>query len=85
MNPGDENGFLIDRFTDALWLEEGLSEHTLKAYASDLKQFSRWLRKPLVEAVRGNCPPIWRISAVREVAPEAAPGCFPVCADSMAI
>lgn len=35
---------LIRRFTDHLWLEKGLSEHTLKAYAGDLRQFARWAR-----------------------------------------
>ncbi|MCI0653995.1 MAG: site-specific tyrosine recombinase XerD [Methylococcaceae bacterium] len=34
---------LIEAFQDTLWLENGLSEHTIKAYASDLVLFSRWL------------------------------------------
>ena len=34
---------LIESFQDALWLEHGLSDNTLKAYASDLKLFSKWL------------------------------------------
>ncbi len=34
---------LIESFQDSLWLENGLSESTLKAYASDLVLFSRWL------------------------------------------
>lgn len=34
---------LIDSFQDTLWLENGLSDNTLKAYASDLVLFSRWL------------------------------------------
>ncbi len=46
----DENTLLIQQFTEALWLEEGLSSHTLKAYGSDLKKFSRWLKKPLILA-----------------------------------
>ena len=29
---------LIDRFLDALWLEKGLSDNTLKAYRSDLEK-----------------------------------------------
>ncbi len=41
---------LIQRFAEALWLEEGLSDNTLKAYASDLKQFAAWLRRPLETA-----------------------------------
>ncbi|MDE2121839.1 MAG: site-specific tyrosine recombinase XerD [Betaproteobacteria bacterium] len=44
----------IDAFCDALWLEQGLSAHTLAAYRSDLTLFARWLasaaRAPLEEA-----------------------------------
>ncbi len=35
---------LIERFSDALWLERGLSENTLTAYRSDLQSLSAWLR-----------------------------------------
>ncbi|MCI0653538.1 MAG: site-specific tyrosine recombinase XerD [Methylococcaceae bacterium] len=34
---------LIEAFQDTLWLENGLSDNTLKAYASDLMLFSKWL------------------------------------------
>lgn len=37
------NAELIDRFLDALWVENGLSDNTLSAYGSDLKQFAQWL------------------------------------------
>ena len=33
----------IDSFLNALWLEFGLSDNTLSAYGSDLKQFDKWL------------------------------------------
>ncbi len=33
----------IDQFTDALWLEDGLSRNTLAAYRSDLRHFALWL------------------------------------------
>ena len=33
----------IDKFLDALWMERGLSEHTLAAYRRDLHRFSSWL------------------------------------------
>lgn len=36
---------LIQRFTDSLWLEEGLSENTQKAYRTDVAHFSEWLAK----------------------------------------
>lgn len=34
---------LIERFTGSLWIEEGLSENTRKAYGSDLAHFAAWL------------------------------------------
>ncbi len=33
----------IVAFLDALWLEKGLSDNTLKAYRSDLTAFAKWL------------------------------------------
>lgn len=32
----------IERFLDALWLEDGLSRHTLESYQRDLVQFAAW-------------------------------------------
>lgn len=41
----------IDRFCDALWLEDGLSKNTLTSYRRDLRLFAVWLQdnygKPL--------------------------------------
>lgn len=34
---------LLDAFLDSLWLQSGLSDNTLSAYRSDLKQFIHWL------------------------------------------
>ncbi len=34
----------IDRFVDALWLENGLSKNTLAAYRCDLYRLAAWLR-----------------------------------------
>ncbi|KZY31815.1 MULTISPECIES: site-specific tyrosine recombinase XerD [unclassified Oleiphilus] len=34
-----------ERFLDTLWLENGLSDNSLSAYRSDLKQFASWLHK----------------------------------------
>lgn len=45
--PGSE---WLARFVDSLWLEQGLSRHTLSAYRSDLHQFLAWL------AARGVAP-----------------------------
>ena len=36
---------LIDQFLDWIWLESGLSPHTIAAYRNDLNQFSIWLNR----------------------------------------
>jgi integrase/recombinase XerD len=36
----------IDRFLDALWLEDGLSANTLAAYRRDLQAYADWLAGP---------------------------------------
>jgi integrase/recombinase XerD len=45
---------LLDRFSDGLWLSDGLARNTLDAYRRDLAQFTAWLRashdKSLLEA-----------------------------------
>ena len=47
---------VIERFTDALWMERGLSQNTLSAYGSDLRKFAAWLsgqrKRGLLEARR---------------------------------
>lgn len=35
----------LDRFVDALWLEDGLSQNTLAAYRRDLAGLAAWMRK----------------------------------------
>jgi integrase/recombinase XerD len=40
-----QNEQQVERFLDALWVEKGLSDHTLAAYRSDLKQYRRWLQQ----------------------------------------
>jgi integrase/recombinase XerD len=35
----------VDRFVDALWVEDGLAPLTLAAYRRDLEHFARWLRQ----------------------------------------
>ena len=35
----------IERFLDAMWSEQGLSQNTLASYGSDLKVLDRWLTK----------------------------------------
>jgi integrase/recombinase XerD len=45
MNVSEINTELLDEFSDALWLEDGLSRNTLESYCNDLRQFSVWLDK----------------------------------------
>jgi len=49
---------LIKSFLDGLWIEDGLSENTQKAYGSDLALFAGWLRTSrnisLLEVVTGD-------------------------------
>lgn len=47
-NPSD---YGIDQFLDRLWLQEGVSKHTLSAYRSDLSHFERWLAKQKIALV----------------------------------
>ena len=46
---------VIDRFTDNLWMERGLSRNTLAAYASDLRHLAGWLeasQRPVLLAAK---------------------------------
>ncbi len=43
MNPAGQSQASIDRFIDALWIEDGLSAQTLAAYRRDLELYARWL------------------------------------------
>ena len=36
---------LIDRFLDALWIEDGLAANTLAAYRRDLELYAAWLER----------------------------------------
>ena len=49
MNHVDKN--LLDEFSDALWLRDGLSKNTLDSYRSDLTLFAHWLSEHAVELV----------------------------------
>jgi len=46
-----QNSLVIDRFIDAIWLEDGLSENTLNAYRSDLERFMGWLNLGNLELI----------------------------------
>jgi integrase/recombinase XerD len=36
---------LLDRFSDGLWLNDGLARNTLESYRRDVSQFAAWLRE----------------------------------------
>jgi integrase/recombinase XerD len=51
------NKDLIERFCDALWLQEGLSANTLEAYRRDLEGLERWISQrgtALISASRAD-------------------------------
>jgi integrase/recombinase XerD len=39
------NQSLLDRFSDGLWLSDGLARNTLEGYRRDVAQFARWLEE----------------------------------------
>lgn len=41
----DSEQLIIERFLDALWMENGLSQNTLSAYKTDLANLSAWLNQ----------------------------------------
>ena len=43
---------VLDSFTDALWLEDGLSKNTLTSYRRDLQQFGIYLKDIPIEKAR---------------------------------
>lgn len=45
MNPRDASQGSIDRFIDAVWIEDGLSANTLAAYRRDLSLYGDWLAR----------------------------------------
>lgn len=47
-----------ERFTDALWLQEGLAQNTLDAYRRDLLQLGRWLADTGPKGVRPGAVPL---------------------------
>ncbi|MDP3823744.1 MAG: site-specific tyrosine recombinase XerD [Burkholderiales bacterium] len=45
MSALQESSVSIDRFVDALWIEDGLSNNTLAAYRRDLQLYAEWLAR----------------------------------------
>ena len=49
----ENNQAAIDRFVDAVWLEDGLSANTLAAYRRDLSALAQWLQLHAAIALEG--------------------------------
>jgi len=49
----ENNQAAIDRFVDAVWLEDGLSANTLAAYRRDLSALAKWLHQHAATALDG--------------------------------
>jgi integrase/recombinase XerD len=49
----ENNQAAIDRFVDAVWLEDGLSANTLAAYRRDLSALAEWLHQHAATALDG--------------------------------
>jgi len=45
VNPREASQGSIDRFIDAVWIEDGLSANTLAAYRRDLSLYGDWLAR----------------------------------------
>ena len=54
----EAESLLLDRFSDGLWLNDGLARNTLVGYRRDLAQFARWLQdtqgKSLLDAAAAD-------------------------------
>ena len=54
MKPQPASHDAIDRFIDALWLEDGLARLTLEAYRRDLRLYADWLGAPSGRALNSS-------------------------------
>ncbi|WP_395142028.1 site-specific tyrosine recombinase XerD [Schlegelella aquatica] len=61
----------IDRFIDALWIEEGLSANTLAAYRRDLSLYAGWLHGATAKSIEQTTEVDLRAYAVRRAADKA--------------
>ena len=62
MSAGRDSGAwheLIERFVQALWLEQGLAENTRRAYRSDLVLLAEWLHKRGVTLRQAAARDLW--------------------------
>ncbi len=54
MSELDDSHGAIDRFIDALWIEDGLSTNTLAAYRRDLTLYARWLAEARAKSLNAS-------------------------------
>ena len=52
----EANAKLLDRFSDGLWLNDGLARNTLESYRRDVAQFAAWLEESTGKAL-GDADP----------------------------
>jgi len=55
----------LQPFLDSLWLESGLSDHTVSAYRTDLMAFSSWLSESNIDLAAATRQDILRFQSVR--------------------
>lgn len=58
---------LIEHYLDALWLEKGLSEHTLSAYRRDLQGLRGWCREQSLALLRLRSADLLRYFGERQL------------------
>jgi integrase/recombinase XerD len=52
----EANSKVLDRFSDGLWLSDGLARNTLESYRRDVAQFAAWLEEAHSKAVLEAAP-----------------------------
>jgi integrase/recombinase XerD len=52
----EANAKLLDRFSDGLWLNDGLARNTLESYRRDIAQFAAWLEESGTKSVLEAAP-----------------------------
>ncbi|HEX7439990.1 MAG TPA: site-specific integrase, partial [Caldimonas sp.] len=62
----------IDRFIDAVWIEDGLAPNTLAAYRRDLSLYAEWLQRSSGRALNDTQETDLRAYAVARHAGSAA-------------
>ncbi|MFK7964783.1 MAG: site-specific tyrosine recombinase XerD [Burkholderiaceae bacterium] len=73
--PSDQTEDLIERFCEALWLEDGLAENTIVAYKRDLSAAAKWLaQESLADLVDIDAEGLHRYIAARHANSKATSG-----------